>query len=65
MKIDVQKSFGTRECSSCAAEVPANGNRCPICGYQFLQPTPTQRNLKLFGAIVMLVLFVILIFGLM
>ena len=65
MKVDSQKEFGNRECPSCATEVPANNNRCPICGYVFLQPTPTQRNMKLIGAIVMLVLFVVLIFGLM
>jgi hypothetical protein len=65
MKIEAQKSFGTRECPSCATEVPANNNRCPICSYQFLQPTPIQRNLKFIGAIVMLALFLILIFGLM
>ena len=65
MRIDAQKPFGTRECPSCATEVPANNNRCPICGYVFLQPTSTQRNMKLIGAIVMLVLFLIMIFGLM
>lgn len=65
MKIDDQKPFGTRECPSCATEVHANNNRCPICGYVFLQPTPTQRNVKLISAIVMLVLFLIMIFGLM
>jgi rRNA maturation endonuclease Nob1 len=64
MKIEAQKSFGTRECPSCATEVPVNNNRCSICGYQFLQPTPIQRNLKLVGVIVMLALFLILIFGL-
>jgi hypothetical protein len=63
MKIDAQKPFGTRECPSCATEVPANNNRCPICGYAFLQPTSTQQNMKLVGAIVMLVLFLIMIFG--
>ena len=65
MKVNAQKEFGNRECPSCATEVPANNNRCPICGYVFLQPTPTQRALKLIGAIVMLVLFLVLIFGLM
>ena len=65
MKIDAQKPFGTRECPSCATEVPANNNRCPICGYAFLRPTATQRNMKLIGAIVMLALFLIMIFGLM
>ncbi len=65
MKIDCQKSFGLRECPACAMEVPANNNRCPICGYVFIQPTPTRRNMKLIGAIVMLVLFLIMVFGLM
>jgi len=65
MKVDAQKPFGTRECPSCATEVPSNNNRCPICGYAFLQPTSTQRNMKLIGAIVMLVLFLIMVFGLM
>ena len=65
MKIDSQKSFGLRECPSCATEVPANNNRCPICGYVFIQPTSTQRNMKLIGAIVRLVLFLIMVFGLM
>ncbi len=35
MKIDPQSDFGTRECPGCAVEVPANENRCPICGYEF------------------------------
>ena len=65
MKIDSQKSFGLRECPSCATEVPANNNRCPICGYVFIQPTSTQRNMKLIGAIVMLALFLIMVLGLM
>lgn len=65
MKIDTQKSFGTRECPSCAMEVLANNNRCPICNYLFLQPTPVQRNVKLVGVIVMLILFLIVLFGLM
>ena len=64
MKIESNARFGTRECPSCATEVPANNNRCPICGYVFLQPTPTQRNLRLWGAILMLALFLILILGL-
>ncbi len=65
MKIEAGTSFGNRECPSCATEVPANNNRCPICGYEFLQPSPAQRNLKLWGAVVMLVLFVILILRLL
>jgi hypothetical protein len=64
MKIEADSEFGTRECPSCATDVPANNNRCPICGYEFLQPTTARRNLKLWGALVMLALFVILILGL-
>ena len=45
MKIDSQKSFGLRECPSCATEVPANNNRCPICGYDFPARGPLHRNL--------------------
>ncbi len=65
MKIDTQKHFGARECPACATEVPANNNRCPICGHVFLQPTPVQRGMKVWGAILMLVLLLILILGLM
>lgn len=65
MRIDAEKPFGTRECPSCATEVPANNNRCPICGYVFPQPTPTRKNMKLWGAVVMLALLIALILGLM
>ena len=64
MKIDSGKAFGKRECPSCACEVDANNNRCPICGYLFPQPTPTQSRMKLWGAIVMIILFLIMILGL-
>ncbi|HBA83321.1 MAG TPA: hypothetical protein DCZ95_04420 [Verrucomicrobia bacterium] len=64
MKIDGDKRFEKRECPSCACEVDANNNNCPICGYAFPQPTPTQSRMKLWGALVMLVLFLIMIFGL-
>ena len=63
MRIDVEKKFGTRECPSCATEVPENENRCPICRYEFLTPTPRQRGMKLWGAILMLALLAILIFA--
>lgn len=35
MTIDPGKDFGTRECPGCATRVPANSNRCPLCGYDF------------------------------
>lgn len=44
MRVDVNKDFGTRECPSCATEVPKNSNRCPICGYEFPY-TPPPRGL--------------------
>jgi len=65
MRIDAEKSFGTRECPSCASQVPANTNRCPICKYHFPTATPVQHRFKVWGAVLMLVLFVILILGLM
>ena len=65
MRIDAEKSFGTRECPSCASQVPANTNRCPICKYHFPTPTPVQHRFRVWGAVLMLVLFVILILGLM
>ncbi|MBN1268825.1 MAG: zinc ribbon domain-containing protein [Kiritimatiellae bacterium] len=61
MKIDDAKDFGRRECPACACEVPANHNRCPLCGYEFPHPTPTQRNLRLWGAAIMLVILLALI----
>ncbi len=44
MKIDDQADFGMRECPNCAVEVPANENRCPICGYEFPVRGPLQRR---------------------
>lgn len=58
MKVDPHKKFGTRECPSCACEIEANHNRCPICGYEF--PTahsPIPRNK---GKIAFLLLLLIL-----
>ena len=54
MKIDVSKSFGERECPSCACRVPAHHNRCPICAYEFPALTARQRGLKLGLAALML-----------
>lgn len=61
MKVHLDREFGTRECPSCATEVPANNNRCPLCGYLFPQPTATQRGLRVGGALVMLALLLLLI----
>lgn len=63
MKIDPNKSFGTRECPSCATEIPLNTNTCPICHYHFPNPTPVQRDMRFWGAILMLLLFLVLIWG--
>ena len=64
MRIETDKTFGTRECPSCATEVESNHNRCPICGYLFPQPTPTQSRMKLWGAVIMLILLAIMLLGL-
>lgn len=59
MRILDSTDFGTRECPSCACEVPANNNRCPICGYLFPAPSPRQRHMKLWGALLMLALMLL------
>ena len=58
MSIDHQKTFEKRECPACACEVPANNNRCPICGYEFPNPTPAQRGMRLWGALIMLAILI-------
>jgi hypothetical protein len=60
MRIDPSERFGTRECPSCACEVAANNNRCPVCGYAFPTPTPVQRRLRWWGALVMLAILAVL-----
>ncbi|NLG35138.1 MAG: zinc ribbon domain-containing protein [Lentisphaerae bacterium] len=45
MKIDPHARFPKRECPGCAVEVPANENRCPVCGYEFPVQRPLHRNL--------------------
>lgn len=57
MNVDPTRTFGLRECPSCATEVEANNNRCPICGYVFPHPTPTQTWMRIGGALLMLVIF--------
>lgn len=64
MKVLGNKNFGARECPSCACEVPANSNRCPICSYEFPQRTGLQMGMRLWGGLLMLILFVILAFRL-
>ena len=60
MRVDAAKSFGSRECPGCACEVPANSNRCPVCGYLFPHPSPRQRALRVGGALLMLGLILLL-----
>ncbi len=64
MRIQTDTDFGLRSCPSCATHVPLNSNRCPICGYEFPHPTSLQRNMRLWGGLLMLLLFVFLAFRL-
>lgn len=61
MTIDPSRNFGTRECPSCATEVAANHNRCPICGYEFPNESPKQTGMRVGGAILMLAILVALL----
>lgn len=61
MRIDNQRSFGTRECPSCATDVAANHNRCPICGYEFPNPSPVQKGMRIGGALLMLAILALLL----
>ncbi len=61
MRVDPGKKFGGRECPSCAVEVEINNNRCPICGYEFSHPSPRQKYMKIWGAIIMLIIFGLLV----
>lgn len=45
----------TRECPSCALEVPADVDECPYCGYEFPEQ---KRGVKSFT-----LLFVVLMLG--
>ena len=56
MTIDFKNNFGTRECPSCATEVPANNNRCPICGYEFPVMNQGWKNTVWIVAVVLLVI---------
>ena len=61
VKIDPHARFPVRECPGCAVEVPANENRCPICGYEFPARGALHRNLLwivlLFLALLLIPLF--------
>ena len=62
MKVDPHKNFGTRECPSCACDVEANHNRCPICSYEFpAAPSTVHRN-KMWIAAILLALILISLF---
>jgi len=63
MKIHPFKSFGLRECPSCAVETERNQNRCPLCGYEFPHPPPARRRLFGLTALLLLTLFLLLALG--
>lgn len=59
MKVDEQKSFGKRECPSCACLVLKNQNRCPICGYEFPHPGRARKAVPVIAIILLVVLALI------
>ena len=63
MKIESDRDFGTRECPSCAVEVAANQNRCPICGYDFPQPGPFRKNALVWVGVVVLIAVILAFSG--
>lgn len=66
MRLEASRDFGTRECPSCASEIPANNNRCPICKYHFPVANPRQRSMRFWGALIMLgLLLAMLLIGLL
>ena len=54
----------TRECPSCACEVAAQENRCPICGYEFPH-LAGRRRLSVGAALLMLAILAALLLGLL
>ena len=64
MKIDPLATFPTRECPGCAVDVPANENRCPICGYEFPARGPLHRNLLWIVALFLALLLIPLLLSL-
>ena len=65
MRIDPQHDFGKRECPGCAMEVPANSNRCPICGYAFPGRSGLQRGLFWIVALLLALLLLPLLLSLL
>ena len=61
MKIESQRDFGRRECPSCACEVAANHNHCPICGYAFPNRGRGARAFRWTGAILMLAILLFML----
>ena len=53
-----------RECPGCAVDVPANENRCPICGYEFPARGPLHRNLLWIVALFLALLLIPLLLSL-
>ena len=60
MRIDADHDFGERECPGCGVRVPANENRCPICGYVFPRRSGRERAVP-WVALVLLVVIAVLI----
>ena len=52
MRVEADRDFGTRECPSCATEVPKNNNHCPICGYEFPAVPPPRGLSAIIGLII-------------
>ena len=46
----------TKECPSCASEVPSDAESCFICGYEFAGASP-RRNWRVWVAVLLLVVF--------
>lgn len=62
MHIVPDRDFGTRDCPSCGANVAANHNRCPVCGYEFPVLHPARRLvITLTGIVLLLALLMLLL----
>ncbi len=61
MRIEAKKDFGSRECPACAVSVPANSNRCPICGYFFPAEPRPRRTARIAAALLMLFLLALML----
>lgn len=58
MRIQPAKDFGTRECPSCATQVAANHNRCPICGYEFPAHPAGRQTAVWVTALILLIILI-------